>query len=74
MVQFFLQNSQPKFYPKNGSFWFFQLIKNYAEITLLIDEKFISQEAYYTAQQSSRRVKSPKTCISKIILLDSQET
>ena len=23
MVQFVLQNSGPKFYPKNGSFWFF---------------------------------------------------
>ena len=57
----FLRNSQPKFYPKNGSFWLFQkLIKNYAEATLLNDEKYISQEASYTAQQSSRKVKSPK--------------
>ena len=61
MMQFFLRNSQPKFYPKNGSFWFFQLIKNYAETILLIDEEYVSQEATYTAQQSSRRVNSPKS-------------
>ena len=45
-----------------GHFGFFQLIKNYAETTLLIDEKIISQEASYAAQQSIRRVKSPKIC------------
>ena len=60
-MQFFLRNSQPKFYPKNGSFWLFQLIKNYAETILLIDEEYVSQEAIYTAQQSSRRVNSPKS-------------
>ena len=60
MMQFFLQNSQQKFYPKNGSFWFFQLIKKYAETTLLIDKKCISQEASYTFQPSLRRIKSPK--------------
>ena len=43
-----------------GHFGFFQIIKNYAETTLLIDTKIISQEAYYTAQQSLRKVKSPK--------------
>ena len=43
-----------------GHFGFFQLIKNYAETTLLIDQKNISQEAYYAAEQSLRRVKSPK--------------
>ena len=43
-----------------GRFDFFQLIKNYAETTSLIDEVYISQEASYTAQQSSREVKSPK--------------
>ena len=41
-------------------FGFFQLIKNYAETTLLIDMKIISQEASYAVQQSLRRVKSPK--------------
>ena len=46
-----------------GHFGFFQLIKNYAETTLLIDKKIISQEASYAAQQSLRRVKSPKTSI-----------
>ena len=45
-----------------GNFGFFQLIKNYAETTLLIDMKIISQEASYAAQQSLRRVKSPKIC------------
>ena len=43
-----------------GHFTFFQLIKNYAETNLLIDEKYVSQEASYTAQQKSRRIKSPK--------------
>ena len=46
-----------------GHFGFFQLIKNYAETILLIDEKIISQEASYAAQQSIRKVKSPKTSI-----------
>ena len=41
-------------------FGFFQLIKNYAETTLLIDEKYISQEVSDTAQQSSRKVEAPK--------------
>ena len=44
-----------------GHFGFFQLIKNYAETTLLIDEKILSQEASYAAQQSLRKVKSSKT-------------
>ena len=48
-----------------GHFGFFQLIKNYAETTLLIDMKIISQEAYYAVQQSLRRVKSPKTSINE---------
>ena len=45
-----------------GHFGFFQLIKNYAKTILLIDEKIISQEASYAAQQSIRKVKSPKIC------------
>ena len=53
-------------------FGFFQLIKNYAETTLLIDMKIISQEASYAAQQSLRRVKSPKTSINEKTSLDSQ--
>ena len=48
-----------------GNFGFFQLIKNYTETTLLIDEKITSQEASFIAQQSSRRVKSPKTSIGE---------
>ena len=32
-----------------GHFGFFQLIKKYAETTLLTDKKIISQEASYTA-------------------------
>ena len=51
-----------------GHFGFFQLIKNYAETTLLIDEKIISQEASYAVQQSLRRVKSPKTSIREKII------
>ena len=43
-----------------GHFGFFQLIKNYAETTLLIDMKIISQEASYAAQQSLTRVKFQK--------------
>ena len=45
-----------------GHFGFFQLIKNYAETTFLIDMKIISQETSYAVQQNLRRVKSPKVC------------
>ena len=41
-------------------FGFFTLIKIYAETALLLDEKSISQEASYPAQQSYKKVKSPK--------------
>ena len=50
-----------------GHFSFFQLIKNYAETTLLNDKKSISQEASYAAQQCLRRVKSTKTSIEEKI-------
>ena len=50
-----------------GHFGFFQLIKNYAATTLLIDEKIISQEAPRAAQQSLGRVKSPKTSMNEKI-------
>ena len=43
-----------------GHFGFFQLIQNYAETTLLIDKKIISQEASHAVQQSFRRVKTAK--------------
>ena len=43
-----------------GHFGFFQLIKSYAEVTLLIDKNILSQEVPYTSQQSLRSVKSPK--------------
>ena len=46
-----------------GHFTFFQTVKLYAETTLLIDEECISQEVSYTAQQKSRRAKSPKFCV-----------
>ena len=52
-----------------GHLGFFQLIKNYSETILLFDEEDISQEASYTAQQSSSKVKSPKTCMSKYFCL-----
>ena len=45
-----------------GQVGFFHLIKNYAETTLWIDKKFISQEASYAAQQGLTRIKSPKIC------------
>ena len=68
MVQLFLQNSQLNFYPKIGCFsFFFQLIKNYAETALVVDENYILQEASYTAQQSSRKVESQKTWIRENI-------
>ena len=51
-----------------GHFGFFQLIKNYAETTLLIDETIILQEASYAAQQSLRKVKSQKTSIREKII------
>ena len=50
-----------------GHFGFFQLIKNCAETTLLIDKKIISQETSYAVQQSIRWVKSPKTSIREKI-------
>ena len=60
---FFPEILNKHFTPKMGRFGFFQLIKNYAETTLLIDTKIISQKASYATQQSLRRVKSPKTSI-----------
>ena len=62
-MQFFSKILNQNFTSKLGHFDFFQLIKNYAETALLIDKEYVSQEASYTAQQCSTRVKSPKTCI-----------
>ena len=62
MVPFFSEILYKNFTLKMGYFGFFQLIKNYAETTLLIDKKTISQEASHAAQQSLRRVISPKIC------------
>ena len=59
---FFSEILNKIFAPKVGHFGFFQLIKNCAETTLLIDMKVISQEAYYAVQQSLRGVKFPKIC------------
>ena len=42
------------------NFGFFQLIKKCAESTLIIDGKNLSQEASYTAQQSSRKINLQK--------------
>ena len=55
-----------------GYFGFFQLIKNYAKTNLLIDKKIISQEASYAAQQSLRRVKSPKVWANCLKFIDYQ--
>ena len=59
---FFSEIRNKNFTSKMGHFGFFQLIKNYAETTLLIDKIIISQEISYAAQQSLTRVKSPKIC------------
>ena len=56
-----------------GHFGFFQLIKNYAETTLLIDKKIISQEASYAVQQSLRRVKLPKICAKCLKIIFKQK-
>ena len=73
MVPFFLRNSQQKFYLKNGSFcFFFQLIKNYAETTLLIDKIIISQETSYAAQQNLTGLNLQKPVKEKKFSLDSQ--
>ena len=61
MVPFSSEILNKNFTPKMGHFGFFQLIKNYAETTLLIDKKNISQEAFYAAQQNVTTVKSSKT-------------
>ena len=53
-------------------FGFFQLIKNYAETTLLIDKKVISQEASYAVQQGFTRVKPPKVCANCLKLIFKQ--
>ena len=63
MVQFFSEILNQNFTPKMDHFGFFQLIKNYTETILLIDEKHISQETSYTAQQSSRKVESQKSFV-----------
>ena len=63
LCNFFSEILNQNFTPKMGHFGFFQLIKNYAETTLLIDKYIISLEASSAAQQSLRKVKSPKTSI-----------
>ena len=50
-----------------GHFGFFQLIKNYAETTLLIDKKIISQEASYAAQQILTTIRSPPIIYCKVL-------
>ena len=55
-----------------GHFGFFQLIKNYTETTLLIDEEFISQEATYTVTQSSRKIKSQKIPVNCLEIVFNQ--
>ena len=46
------------------NFGCFHNIKNYSETVLLIDEKYISQEASYTAQQCYRGVYSQKARVN----------
>ena len=46
---FFSEIFNQNFIPKLENFGFFQLIRNFAETTLLIDKKLMSQEAFYTA-------------------------
>ena len=50
-MQFSTKTLNQKSTPKVGYFGFFQLIKNYAETKLLIDEEYISQVASYTNHQ-----------------------
>ena len=69
---FFSEILNKKFTPKMGHFGFFQLIKNYAETTLLIDMKIISQEVSYAVQQSLRRVKFPKICANSLKIIFKQ--
>ena len=56
MVQFFSEILNQNFTPKMGHFGFFQLIKNYAETTLLYDKNIISLEASYAAEQNLRKL------------------
>ena len=62
LPEIILQHSQPKFCSKNLSFWCLQLIKNYPETTLLIDEKYISQEVSYKVRISKNLSKLFKIC------------
>ena len=70
MVHFSPDFLYQKIHLEKGSFL---SIKNYAEITTLIDEKAISKEASYTAQQRSRIKKFPKICRREYFLVDSQK-
>ena len=54
-----LQISQPTFHLNNSHF-LFKKIKNYAKTTMLFNEKVISKEAAFTAQQCVRKVKFSK--------------
>ena len=56
--EYLIQN----FNPKLDHFDFFILIKNYADLILLIDEKILSHEASYKTQKFSRKLKFPKCC------------
>ena len=49
---FFSEVLNQHFTPRMGHLDFFQLIKNYAGTTLVVDKEDISQEASYTAQQT----------------------
>ena len=41
----------------------FQIIKMYTETNELVDEKAMTKEPCYTAQQNSPGLKTPKVCI-----------
>ena len=56
-----------------GNFSFFQLIRNYAKTTRLNDEKYISQEASYTAQQNLQGLSLQKiwvNCLKFVLSAD----
>ena len=68
MVQFFLTEILNKnFTTEMANFGFFELIKTYSDTNLFIDKKITAEEASYTSQENSRKVKSLKICINQIL-------
>ena len=49
-----------------------QFISNYPETMKLIDKEAMSKPDFYTVQQRSRSVRSPKTCFVRVFFVDCQ--